>query len=75
MLSRCPKMLVPGGFALVHGTFGHPGVARTTRFIRRKYGTTDPFSSRAQGELSLYCACCRRKTAWSPPLAMLRARL
>ena len=32
-----PKQLVPAVLALVHGTYGHPGAARTTILIERKY--------------------------------------
>ena len=32
-----PRTLVPGVLALAHGTFGHPGIARTTLIIADKY--------------------------------------
>ena len=32
-----PRSPVPGILALVHTTYGHPGVARTTELTRRKY--------------------------------------
>ena len=30
-------MMAPGILALVHSTFGHPGVARTTLLVQNKY--------------------------------------
>ena len=30
------------GLALVHGTFGHPGIAKTTTIIERKYHSPTP---------------------------------
>ena len=32
-----PRVMVPGVLALVHSTFGHPGVARTTLLVQGKY--------------------------------------
>ena len=32
-----PRKLIPGVLALAHGTFGHPGRARTTLLIADKY--------------------------------------
>ena len=32
-----PRMMIPGVLALVHSTFGHPGVARTTLLVQGKY--------------------------------------
>ena len=32
-----PRKLIPGVLALTHGTFGHPGGARTTPIIADKY--------------------------------------
>ena len=32
-----PRTLVPGVLALAHGTFGHPGVARTILLVESKY--------------------------------------
>ena len=32
-----PRKLIPGVLALAHGTFGHPGRARTTLIITAKY--------------------------------------
>ena len=32
-----PRKLIPGVLALAHGTFGHPGRARTTLIIAYKY--------------------------------------
>ncbi|CAN0591494.1 unnamed protein product, partial [Laminaria digitata] len=29
-----PRAMIPGVLALVHSTFGHPGVARTTLLIQ-----------------------------------------
>ncbi|CAN0166915.1 unnamed protein product, partial [Ectocarpus fasciculatus] len=67
-----PRHLVPGVLALVHGTFGHPGVARTTLLIEKRYHW--PTLKKDTREYVLSCRCRRRKRPWSTQLAMLPAR-
>ena len=40
ILRTIPRSLVPGILALVHTTCGHPGIARTTELVQRKYPWT-----------------------------------
>lgn len=68
-----PRQLVPAVLALVHGTYGHPGVARTTMLIERKYHW--PTLKKDTRAYVLSCKCRRRKRAWSRQLAMIPARL
>lgn len=68
-----PSVLVPRVLALVHGTFGHPGVARTSPLIRNKFNWLT--LRKAMSEYVRSLGCRRRKWAWSTQLAMLRARL
>ena len=68
-----PRHLVPGVLALVHGTYGHPGTARTTLLIERKYHW--PTLKEDVRAFVLSCPCRRRKRAWSTQLSMMPARL
>eukprot|EP00752_Nemacystus_decipiens_P004057 g3715.t1 len=68
-----PKHLVPGVLALVHGTYRHPGVARTTILVERKYHW--PTLKKDVRTYVLSCKCRRRKRAWSKQLFMMPARL
>ena len=68
-----PRALVPGVLALVHSTYGHPGVARTLLLTRAKYWW--PSMARDVREYVLSCGCRRRKRAWSQRVAMMPARL
>lgn len=68
-----PRELIPGVLALVHGTYGHPGVARTTILIERKYHW--PTLKKDTRAYVLSCKCRRRKRPWSKQIAMLPARL
>lgn len=68
-----PLQLVPGVLALVHGTYGHPGVARTTLLIERKYHW--PTLKRDVRAYVLSCSCRRRKRTSSTQLTMMPARL
>ena len=67
-----PHTLVPGVLALIHGTFGHPGIARTTILIERKFHW--PTLKKDTREYVQSCRCIRRKRPWSAQLAMLPAR-
>ena len=58
-----PQQLVPAVLALIHGTYGHPGVARTTILIERKYHW--PTLKKDVRAYVLSCKCRRRKRAWS----------
>ena len=68
-----PRVLIPRVLALVHSTFGHPGVARTTLLIQRKY--TWPMLAKDAGAYVLSCGCRRRERANSQRVAMMTARL
>jgi len=68
-----PLRLVPGVLALIHGVYGHPGTARTTLLIARKYHW--PTLKRDVRAYVLSCPCRRRKRAWSTQLSMMPARL
>jgi len=67
-----PRVMVPGVLALVHSTFGHPGVARTTLLVQGKYNW--PTLVRDVREYVLSCGCRRRKRANSQRIAMMPAR-
>ena len=67
-----PRSLVPDILVLVHTTYGHPGVARTTELAQRKYHRTS-----LKGDIRNYvlsCGCRRRKRSTSQRVAMLPAR-
>ena len=67
-----PRSLAPGILALVHTTYGHPGVARTTELTQRKYHWTS-----LKGDVRDYvlsCGCRRLKRSNSQRVAMLPAR-
>ena len=67
-----PRSLIPGILALVHTTYGHPGVARTTELTQRKYHWTS-----LKGDIRNYvlsCGCRRLKRSTSQRIAMLPAR-
>ena len=67
-----PRRLVPGVLALTHGTFGHPGVARTTLLVEAKYHW--PGLKSEVRDYVLSCKCRMRKRPWSTQLYMLPAR-
>ena len=52
-----PRALVPGMLALVHSTFGQPGVARTTLAVQAKYSW--PILTKDVREYVLSCGCRR----------------
>ena len=56
-----PRAMIPGVLALVHSTFGHPGMARTTLLIQSKYHW--PTLVKDAREYVLSCGCRRRKRA------------
>ena len=68
-----PRALVPGVLALVHSTYGQPGVARTILLTRAKYW----WQSLALDvrEYVLSCGCRRRKRAWNQREALMSAQL
>ena len=59
--------------ALVHGTYGHPGAARTLLLIMDKYWW--PTIAQDTRDYVLSCRCRWRKRAWSQRMAMMPARL
>ena len=67
-----PRSLVPGILALVHTTYGHPGVARTIELVQRKYHRISPISDVRDYVLS--CGCRRLKRSTSQRIAELLAR-
>ena len=67
------RQLVPGVLAHVHGTYGHPGIVRTTLLIERKFHWPTLKSDVRAYVLS--CPCRRRKRARSMQLSMMPARL
>ena len=67
-----PRSLVPGILALFHTTYGHPGVARTTELMQRKYHWTSLKSDVRDYVLS--CGRRRLKTSTNERIAMLPAR-
>ena len=67
-----PLSLVPGILALVHATYGHPGVAQTTELMQRKYHWTSLKSDVRDYVLS--CGGRRLKRSTSQRVAMLPAR-
>ena len=67
-----PRTLVPGVLALAHGTFGHPGIARTTLIIADKYNW--PSLKQDVRAYVRSCRCRLRKRQWSTQLRMLPAR-
>ena len=68
-----PRALVPGVLALVHSTYGHPGVARTLLLVKGKYAW--PTVAQDVREYVLSCGCRRRKRARSQRVAMMPSRL
>lgn len=67
-----PRVLVPGVLALVHSTFGHPGVARTTLLVQGKYTWSTLIKDVREYVFS--CGCRRRKRANSQRVAMMPAK-
>ena len=63
-----PRSLVPGILALVHTTYGHPGVARTTELTQRKYHWTS-----LKGDIRNYVLSWLKRST-SQRVAMLPAR-
>ncbi|CAB1102956.1 unnamed protein product [Ectocarpus sp. CCAP 1310/34] len=68
-----PKQLVSAVLALVYGVYGHPGTARTTLLIERKYHW--PALKKDVRAYVLSCKCRRRKRSWSKQLLMMPPRL
>ena len=58
--------------SLVHSTFGHPGVARTTLLVRENYSW--PTLRKDVSQYVLSCGCRRRKRINSQKVWMLPAR-
>ena len=54
-----PKQLVPVVLALIYGTYGHPGVARTSVLTERKFHR--PTLKNDVRAYVLSCKCRRRK--------------
>ena len=72
LLLAIPCSLVPGILALVHKTYGHPGVSRATELMRRKYHWTS-----LKSDVRDYVVSCGRqklKRSTSQRVAMLPAR-
>ena len=67
-----PRSLAPDILALVHTTYGHPGLARTTGLVQRKYHRTSLKSGAQDCVLSYGCRRLKRST--SQRVAMLPAR-
>lgn len=67
-----PRKLIPGVLALAHGTFVHPGRARTTLIIADKYHW--PTLKEDVNRYVRSCRCRMRKRQWSAQLHMLPAR-
>ena len=67
-----PRSLVPGVWAFVHTTYGHPGVARTPELTQRKYHWTSLKSDVRHYVLS--CGSRRLKRPTSQRVAMPPAR-
>ena len=67
-----PRSLVPGILALVHTTHDHPGVARTTELMQRKYHWTSLKIDVRDYVLS--CGCRRLKRSTSQRVTMLPPR-
>ena len=67
-----PRSLVPDILASVHTTYGHPGVARTTELMQRKYHWASLKSDVRDYVLS--CGCRRLKRSTTQRVAMLPAR-
>ena len=66
-----PRSMIPGVMALVHTTYVHPGVGRTTELIQRKFHW--PAYKRDVRDDVLTWGCRRKKSA-SQRVAMLQAR-
>ena len=67
-----PQSLKAGIMALVHTTYGHPGVARTILLVQQHYHW--PTMKKDLREYVLSCGCRRRKSSSSHRVAMLPAR-
>eukprot|EP00752_Nemacystus_decipiens_P012408 g10995.t1 len=67
-----PRRLIPAALALAHGTFGHPGIARTTIIIADKYHW--PSLKKDVRRYVLSCRCRMKKRPSSMQLYMLPAR-
>ncbi|CAB1113987.1 unnamed protein product [Ectocarpus sp. CCAP 1310/34] len=67
-----PRRLIPGVLALAHGTFAHPGRARTTIIIAGKYHW--PSLKKDVRRYVESCRCRMKKRQWSRQLRMLPAR-
>ena len=66
-----PRFLIPGVLALVHTTYGHSGVTRTTELAQRNYHWTSLKSDVRDYVLS--CGCRRVKRSTSQRVAILPA--
>ena len=66
-----PRKLIPGVLALAHGTFSHPGRARTTLIIADKYHW--PSLKQDVRRYVESCRCRMEKRPWSKQLHMLPA--
>ena len=71
LLLAISRSLVPGILALVHTTYGYPGVSRATELMRRKYHWTSLKSDVRDYVVS--CGCQRLKRSTSQRFAMLPA--
>ena len=67
-----PRSLVPGILALAHTTYDHPGVARTTELVQRKYLWISLKSDVRDYVLS--CGCRRTNISISQRVAILPSR-
>lgn len=67
-----PRVMVPGFLALVHSTFSHPVVVRTTLLVQGRYNW--PTLVKDVREYLLSCGCRRKKRANSQRVAMMPAK-
>ena len=65
-------MLIPEVLSLVHSTFGHPGVARTTLSVRNEYSW--PSLRKEVRQYVLSCGCRQRKRRNSHKVWMVPVR-
>ena len=68
-----PRALVPETLALVHGTYGHPGITRTLLLVRDKCWW--PAIAQDARDYVLSCGCRRKKRVLSQRVVMMPARL
>ena len=67
-----PRTLIPGVLSLVHRTFGHPGVARTTLLVRDKFSC--PSLQKDVRQYVLSCGCHRKTRTNSRTVSMMSVK-